>query len=555
MNEERIHSLMAEIQDFKEAEEDSPAVSFYKELKKEYDDALEKVYQAIDNLRKPSPPSIFQWLKIVLRGEDDARKGGNGIPPDLLETAGLEDARKIIEDAPVAVSKFVGEKYPDASLNLISHIRSLLRLDEEAGDHSGEVAACYAATKNSLEELKELNIKKRRVYSIGVRYTLRSLRSLPDASNTRALIMGARKWSWLFGTSAGFFIGWFAGRRIDPKQAELVGSIAGGFVGLIIAAVLIWLNERKASRPVYRYFENVKHLRPALETSFQKMFYIVAEHVGVVLEEKDRIEIEKMHKNALKGALVEPLLVHFLKIKSARYGQDSIELVETLRKLNDICQEQFRFEEAEPYLKHILEIYDKQRVQDPRLTVDVLYRLAKVYYRMKDYSKVEPLLQRAHSIRVEPENSGLRARVNSLHRLATLYKITKQHAKEKEKLEEALKICEEEAPEHLFSAGTMIKLGRYYRKRGDFEEAERFFLRALGILETQYPDGLETVRMLHRLAKFYSKNCRFDDAKPLLERALAICQKEMRSGAYVHERVKSLKFLAKLEKKRRQGGM
>ncbi len=546
LNEESLRSLISEIPDFKEAEEDSSPVLFYKELKREYDAALEKVYKAVAKLRKPSPPSIFEWVKILLKGEQDS---DNGAYPDLLEITGLEDVRRVVEDAPVAIAKHVGERYPNAPLNLLSHIRPLFRLEQQSEPESGELnaAACYAEIKKSLEELKSLKIRKRRVYSIGISDTLRSL---PDAGYLRAVITGARKWSWIAGVSAGFLIGWVAAGKIDPKQAELLGSIAGGLVGVIIAAALLFLNERKASEPVYIYFDNIKHLRPALETSFLQMFNVVAEHVGLNLEDQDRKEIEKMRKDALKAAQEEPLLVHFLQIQTRRYGRHSLKLVETLRKLNDISQEQFRFQDAEQYLQHILEIYDNQEEPDLQLTVDILHRLARLCYRMKDHSKAEAHLLRALGIRVE-QSSNILEKVDPLLRLATTYKRWRKRNKERETLEEALRICEEEAPNHMLAALTMNRLAAFYRRKHDFEKEGDFLTRSLAILEEWYPDSCQTVDALHRLAMF-RKKMRNLEAKSLLERALAISEKRQCVGGHEWRKRRTLNAIDRLEKKKKK---
>lgn len=383
---EQKSGFFDENNEFEKTLGDPQSIELYKWLRNEYRESMKDVYNSINDLKEPAPPTLRDWIRAlsdwicsllgigrVMQQKSDNKDGGGGKIYDLMKIDGWKGLESVIELAVSKIVESVDDKYKTSGLTgALSPLFSVSDHDSNSDLNSNsDLTSSFKKIKESLEELEKLNISRNRIHSIGVRHTMLSL---PDVDHLKAIFSQRDRMSSFVGAFASFGTGWLIGNYLEPdilerfpwiapEKAEFAGRVAGGIAGVILAVVIICINERKASKPVYQFFDNVTKLLRVLEENYWKVFNIVLEKLEIKPNDEDVKLIEEIHQANLKDAEQEHLLVHFLKIQRGKGGDSSPEMIRTLEKLASLCEKQFRMEEADKYYEEIIKI--SKRVYGP----------------------------------------------------------------------------------------------------------------------------------------------------------------------------------------------
>ena len=230
----------------------------------------------------------------------------------------------------------------------------------------------------------------------------------------------------------------------------------------------------------------------------------------------------------------ERLLDRALALRREVFGEDHLEVAETLVNLAVLYRRQGRYDDVEAPGRRALEIQETAAA-DPHDLIASLTILGLAYRDLGRYPESESLHERALEIgesALEPDDPAL---ASSLDNLGLAYSIQSRYAEAEPLHERSLVIREETlGPDHPVLVGSLYPLARVYKNSGRDAEAEQLYRRALAIREqTLAPDHPDVAQSLTVLGLFFKERGRYRDAVPLLERALEINEEALGPHPYL----------------------
>lgn len=222
-----------------------------------------------------------------------------------------------------------------------------------------------------------------------------------------------------------------------------------------------------------------------------------------------------------------PLLEKAFELRQEVFGENHIEVAESLYNLSLLCAEEAKYDEAENLGKRSLTIREKVLGPEHPDTAEGLSNLGEIYRKMGKFDEAESFFRRSLDIRekaLEPEHVDVASSLNSLANVA-------QHQGKYDLAEplykRALKIWEKAlGKDDLKVANCLNNLGLLYWKQDKFTEAEYLYKRCLSIKERIYgSDHPEVALSLHNLGLLYSTQGRFTEAESLYRRSIRIEEK------------------------------
>ena len=231
-----------------------------------------------------------------------------------------------------------------------------------------------------------------------------------------------------------------------------------------------------------------------------------------------------------KYEVAEPFLQRSLAIREKALGPDHPDVARSLNEFAVGYLWQGKFTEAEPFLQRALAIRERVLGPDHPDVADTLDKLGAVNLHQARYAEAEPLYQRALSIRERALGPDHRDVADALRSLGLLYRHQERYAEAEPLYQRALELDRKVlGPKHPVVAKDLNNLAILYQIQGKKAEAESLFLRSLAICEeTLGPDHPDVARTLDNLAQLYTSDRKYAEAEPLFERALAIRKKALR---------------------------
>jgi non-specific serine/threonine protein kinase/serine/threonine-protein kinase len=267
-----------------------------------------------------------------------------------------------------------------------------------------------------------------------------------------------------------------------------------------------------------------------------------AEKIDVELQDQPKIQARLMETmgNVYRSLglykLASPILEKSLEIKRSVYGNDHLEVADSLRALGILYDTQGRYQDAESLFKESIEVLENVYGPDHQNLARNLNSLAVVYWNQGKYTEAGPLFKRSLAIKEKAFGPDDPEVGNTLTNLGVLYHLQGQFEEAEPYFKRALAISEKvQGEDHPDLAAGLNNLGSLYEDMGKPEEAEPLYERALVIWEkTLGPDHSDVGIALHNLANLYRNQGKYDKAEPYYERSARIFKKALgEEHAYV----------------------
>jgi serine/threonine protein kinase/tetratricopeptide (TPR) repeat protein len=219
-----------------------------------------------------------------------------------------------------------------------------------------------------------------------------------------------------------------------------------------------------------------------------------------------------------------PLLENALELRRKVYGENYIEVAESLYNLSLLYTEEAKYDEAESLGKRSFDIREKALGPEHPDTAESLSNLGEIYRKMGKFDEAESFFRRSLDVREKalgPEHTDVASSLNSVANVAQQqgkYDLAEPLYKR------ALKIWEKVlGQDNLKVANCLNNLALLYWKQDKFEEAEPLYKRCLSIKEKVYgPEHPDVALSLHNLGLLYSTQGRFTEAESLYRRSIRI---------------------------------
>ncbi len=223
------------------------------------------------------------------------------------------------------------------------------------------------------------------------------------------------------------------------------------------------------------------------------------------------------------------MLERALELKRSTYGDNDINVADTLHNLGIVFDDQGKYEEAASLFRKSLDIRSSQLGPDDPEVARSLNSLAIVRWNQGKNAEAEPLLERSLAIKEKalgPDHPDL---ANTLINLGVLKHSQRKYDEAETLFKRALAISEKNlGADHPDLGGILNNLGSLYEDQGRRAEAEPLYTRCLKIWEkalgTEHPDVAIAV---HNLANLYRNLAKYAEAEPLYLRSLAIFEKTL----------------------------
>ena len=252
-----------------------------------------------------------------------------------------------------------------------------------------------------------------------------------------------------------------------------------------------------------------------------------AERISAELQNQPKIQARLMETmgNVYRSLglykVASPILEKSLELKRSVYGDDHLEVADSLRALGILYDTQGRYEDAAALFKESLEVVENVFGSDHPNLARNLNSLAVVYWNQGKYDDAEPLFQRSLGIKEKALGPDDPEVGNTLTNLGVLYHLQTKYAQAEPLFKRALTISEKELGEdHPDVAAGLNNLGSLYEDMGKPQEAEPLYERALAIWEkTLGPEHSDVGIGLHNLANLYRNQGKYDKAEPYYVRS------------------------------------
>jgi len=252
-----------------------------------------------------------------------------------------------------------------------------------------------------------------------------------------------------------------------------------------------------------------------------------AERISTELQNQPKIQARLMETmgNVYRSLglykVASPILEKSLELKRSVYGDDHLEVADSLRALGILYDTQGRYEDAAALFKESLEVVENVFGSDHPNLARNLNSLAVVYWNQGKYDDAEPLFQRSLGIKEKALGPDDPEVGNTLTNLGVLYHLQTKYAQAEPLFKRALTISEKELGEdHPDVAAGLNNLGSLYEDMGKPQEAEPLYERALAIWEkTLGPEHSDVGIGLHNLANLYRNQGKYDKAEPYYVRS------------------------------------
>jgi len=218
----------------------------------------------------------------------------------------------------------------------------------------------------------------------------------------------------------------------------------------------------------------------------------------------------------------EPFRRRILEIQQDLQGEAHPDLVPPLLELAGLYSVLQKPAMAEPLLRRALEIRESQLGPNDPETINVVNTLGSTCLELQKFSEAEELFRRSFLTHEASQPPDTTAMARDLHCLSGVY-LNQGKTEEAEALiRQASELQDTKGENWGIAAG----LGRFYWAQGRYAEAEPLLLRWLEFEEkTMGPQHPNVLFCLNELAKFYRIQGREKEASAFAERALAMAAK------------------------------
>jgi len=269
-------------------------------------------------------------------------------------------------------------------------------------------------------------------------------------------------------------------------------------------------------------------VREALERSFPR--------IERGLEDQPEVRAELLHTT---GSILSGLrlyapsadqLEEALAIRRRLYGENHIEVAETMRALARARKEQLDFEAAAPLAKRAVEIM-RQHVApgDPAL-VKPLMELVSVSCYEGEYEAAEPLAKEVLAITSDLAQDHL-GEITALEYLAKVHSSRGEYAQAVARNREALQLYRQRYGEkYPAQITTLGNIGLQLRRMEDFAASQKAYEDALRLQRETYGNDHASPILVNNLAGLHYATGNYSDAEKFYKEALALVVKE--AGPY-----------------------
>ena len=229
---------------------------------------------------------------------------------------------------------------------------------------------------------------------------------------------------------------------------------------------------------------------------------------------------------------IEPLLQEAVRQREQLFGEDSLEVAESLSRLARLYYNQCKFDESETLFQRVLAIREKYLGPEHADIAESLNYLAELYNARGNNAQAEPVYRRAIKMRIRVLGAEHPLVAQCLNNLSWLYVEEGRYAEAEPLTQQALSICEKAyGPSHADVAYSLNCMAWLYFNQHRYIEAEPLLERSVKIYQDLY--GLEhpTVAIgLVNLARIYQELSRYDAAEALYQQALEVQERLLGHG-------------------------
>ncbi|OYT73346.1 MAG: kinesin [Chloracidobacterium sp. CP2_5A] len=225
----------------------------------------------------------------------------------------------------------------------------------------------------------------------------------------------------------------------------------------------------------------------------------------------------------------EATLKRALALREAHFGDERLEVAQSLASLAFFYRLRGNYQAAEPLYQRALTITERVCGPEHPDLAATLNNTALFYKTRGDYAAAEPLYRRALAIREKALGAEHPDTAATLNNLAELLRTRGEYAAAEPLYGRALAIFEKTlGEEHPNVATALTNLALLHKDRGDYRRAEPYFQKALALREKIFgPEHPEVATAASNLAELYRVRGDYAPAEPLYRRAIAIRERKL----------------------------
>ncbi len=211
-----------------------------------------------------------------------------------------------------------------------------------------------------------------------------------------------------------------------------------------------------------------------------------------------------------------------MALQEKAFGQDNLQIAQTLDQLTALYSDWGRWQDAEYYGKRAVSILQKDETNPADSLPQVLDHLGTVEMEMGDAIEAQELLQKSLKLQEKGPNIDPQLIIPTLEHLSRVYESTKHFSDAQNCLQKILDISKKNYPaDSVQQADAMELLGNFYRSQKQNEKAESLFLSALPIYQrfVGVYFGYSTLDYVRKLAKAYESLGKNKEAEVLLQKS------------------------------------
>jgi CHAT domain-containing protein/Flp pilus assembly protein TadD len=256
----------------------------------------------------------------------------------------------------------------------------------------------------------------------------------------------------------------------------------------------------------------------------------------LALARKQRWQADELYDEG-DHVRAEPALRQATETMSQVLGEEDSDYARSLNDLGVIYQDTGDVAMAEKTFRKVLELHAKARGEDHPEYAITLHNLGDLYREMGKYDLPEPRLLRSLTIYRESVGKDDEDHAQHLDSVATLYAEMEDYDKALDYRLKANRIVEGQEDKKV---GTVGNLASVYALRGEFDQAERLYLKALESKQKSWP---VPGSLHHGLGVLYLLHGDVAKAEPLLRESLHAVREHLELSLGLHSERRQLQMV------------
>lgn len=193
-----------------------------------------------------------------------------------------------------------------------------------------------------------------------------------------------------------------------------------------------------------------------------------------------------MHNHAVLTE-VEPFYVKALAIRKDLYGEENLDVADSLHNLGWLKDDQGKYAEAEPLCLQALEIRRHKLGEQSSIVAESLQRLGHLKIAQGKYAEAKTHFNKSIDILKEASDSNDSMLAEGLSNLGYVFMYQGKYTDAESAFTRSLEINEKlYGPKHIVVAATLSLLGHVYKNQSQNQRAKTLLLQARTIIEVTY---------------------------------------------------------------------